>query len=47
MIAQPISNGMRQPQACIVAAPSVWFSTTPSRAAKITATCWLPDCQAT
>ena len=47
MIAHPISNGIRQPQSCIVAAPSVWFRITPSNAAKITATCWLPDCHDT
>ncbi len=44
---QPSSKGMRHPHACIFSGGRREFSTTPTEAANITATCWLPDCQLT
>ena len=44
MIAQPISSGMRHPQSPICCFVSMELTVTPSSAASITATCWLPDC---
>ena len=46
-IRHPTTNGMRQPQAEIAAGGSRFTSAKPSRAATMTATCWLADCQLT
>ena len=46
MIAQPAISGMRQPQSRhLRRATSMRLDRTPSSAANMTATCWLPDCQ--
>src|SRR5258708_24286267 len=47
MMMQPSSKGIRHPQFCIVSGGRMEFRTTPTEAANITATCWLPDCQLT
>ena len=44
MITQPISSGIRQPQAVMFGPETYLLSSAPSVAAKTTATCWLPDC---
>lgn len=46
-IRQPTTNGMRQPHALTSVGGIASESSTPSSAANITATCWLPDCQLT
>ena len=46
MIRQPISSGTRQPQDAICSGSSTEVKATPNAADSITATCWLPDCQA-
>ena len=47
MMTQPIQSGMRHPHADICCGVSVDVSATPSSAAKMTAHCWLADCQLT
>ena len=47
MIRQPIRNGTRQPHVNIESGGTIVLSNTPSSATKMTATCWLPDCQLT
>src|SRR5438132_4649869 len=44
MMAQPMSSGIRQPQAVMCAPETYLWSRAPRVAAKTTATCWLPDC---
>jgi hypothetical protein len=41
MLRQPISTGMRQPQAAICSVGMRLLTSTPRSEAKITATCWL------
>lgn len=41
---QPMMNGTRQPQACIVSASRLVETIKPIKAAKTTAACWLADC---
>src|SRR5262245_13848042 len=47
MIRQPIRNGMRQPHTTISSGGTSALKSTPRSATKMTATCWLPDCQLT
>ena len=47
MIKQPNSKGTRHPHRCIFSVERNELSITPTEAANITATCWLPDCQLT
>ena len=44
---EPISNGTRHPQPTICSGRRVLERIKPRNAANTTATCWLPDCQAT
>ena len=46
MIRQPIRKGIRQPQTAIVSGGRIKLRATPRKAAIMTATCWLADCQA-
>src|SRR5712675_1740556 len=45
MITQPRSNGTRHPHTLIFSGGRVELRRTPTNAANMTATCWLPDCQ--
>src|SRR5258706_6863137 len=47
IITQPRSSGTRHPHTFIFSGGIVELSTTPTSAANMTATCWLPDCQLT
>ena len=44
IITQPMMNGMRQPQACMVTGSRLVDTIRPISAAKTTAACWLADC---
>src|SRR3981081_4215934 len=44
IITQPRSSGTRHPHTFIFSGGIVELSTTPTSAANMTATCWLPDC---
>jgi hypothetical protein len=44
---QPMRNGIRQPQSDIASGGTMLLSSTPRSATKMTAICWLPDCQLT
>src|SRR5215831_21189501 len=47
MIRQPIRKGIRQPHTTISSGGTSALKSTPRSATKMTATCWLPDCQLT